>query len=297
LRNDWLLHTTEVDHREVIMGKLGAMLATNITTELELKNVIDSPGWWAQQKIDGHRMMALCGPVPILMNRRGEPFAHKIPPLLWEDLQRLPEGLWIDGEFIKGEYIVFDVLIDIRNPSSRHAVVHISPDSPYFRRYEHLRSVLLMASPLKKIKLVKTAHSKDEKKKLLAQLRKDKKEGAIFRASHGLYQVGTRSKNLMKLKFWKSVDVIVYNPGRDNKLSVGVCLFQNDKLRHVGAVTMTQRRLDAVAPGDVIEVKYLYMSEDGRLIQPSFLRIRDDKAPHDCTFDQLQPTDKSVIHS
>jgi hypothetical protein len=42
-------------------------------------------------------------------------------------------------------------------------------------------------------------------------------------------------------------------------------------------------------------VRYLYASDEGLLYQPTMLRIRTDKSPGECTVDQLQYTDRSII--
>lgn len=41
-------------------------------------------------------------------------------------------------------------------------------------------------------------------------------------------------------------------------------------------------------PGDVVELRYLYLGAGGRLIQQNFLEIRDDVQPEECTTKQLK---------
>ena len=93
--------------------------------------------------------------------------------------------------------------------------------------------------------------------------------------------------------------VIVEDAGIAYRMQV----YENGKARDVGNVfsgTTNESRamLDAqLAKGRsvVAEVRYLYATDNLNLFQPVFVRARDDKAPKDCSIEQLKRTNKDVV--
>jgi ATP-dependent DNA ligase len=98
---------------------------------------------------------------------------------------------------------------------------------------------------------------------------------------------------ILKAKFTKTADVVVHEVRPEGRNNCTFRLFNNGRPVPAGSCSLEAR--PNVRPGDVIEVRYLYASDEGLLYQPTMLRIRTDKSPGECTVDQLQYTDRSII--
>jgi len=268
--------------------------------------------WGISQKVDGKRIVVLCGDNDMkIFNRKGEEIDGKFPEALRDDLARLGHGYLLDGELVGEKYVVFDL---IHSPEN----LGITPDSMFRKRYEMLELVFgfweptqvnilpfiwvdpmvldLIDDPLNPFESIPDPKPLQLKKKqYFDQLYKTGAEGAIFRSVESLYKFGQRSSGLLKWKFWKTADCIAYNPGREGKRSVSVALLEDGSPVDVGAVTVTESVLASIEPGTVLEVKYLYATDSRRLYQPSLLRVRDDKSPNECVISQLQYTNRKVV--
>lgn len=265
--------------------------------------------WGISQKVDGKRIVVLCGDNDMkIFNRKGEEIDGKFPDALRDDLSRLGHGYLLDGELVEDKYVVFDL---IHSPEN----LKITPDTPFQKRYEMLEMVFDFWQPtqadiLPFISLKESDLIPDlteflagsdfrpialQKKKYFDNLSNSGAEGAIFRSIESLYKFGQRSAGLLKWKFWKTADCIAYNPGREGKRSVSLALLEDGNPVDVGAVTVTESVLASIEPGQVLEVKYLYATESRRLYQSALLRIRDDKTADECDISQLQYTNRKVV--
>lgn len=81
----------------------------------------------------------------------------------------------------------------------------------------------------------------------------------------------------------------------DGKQNLRLAVYRDGKKVDVGDCTARAGDGLAIKKGDVVEVRYLYVGANGRLYQPTFPKIRDDKAPHECTWDQLVHVQKGVL--
>jgi len=145
-------------------------------------------------------------------------------------------------------------------------------------------------------------------------------EGVMAKKKTSSYEPGVRSGNWLKIKKLRSCDCVIFgytkgvgarrstfgalllglyqgrNPVYVGKVGTG---FSEDKLKSlieefqklqtdlapfkadvIGGVTWLEPKL-------VCEVGYQIVTKDGRLRMPRFLRLRTDKAPKDCTLEQL----------
>lgn len=123
-------------------------------------------------------------------------------------------------------------------------------------------------------------------------------EGFVVKRLDRQYQ-GGRVSHWRKIKWVSTADVIVTETRRQGKDSIGMGLFRDGKLVSVGACNMQGKvdRMNALVPGDVVEVRYLYSlgaTNGFKLVQPEFLGKRDDKDALDCTVDQLRVAVKKV---
>ncbi|MGH8958090.1 MAG: non-homologous end-joining DNA ligase [Acidimicrobiia bacterium] len=154
-------------------------------------------------------------------------------------------------------------------------------------------------------------------------------EGIVAKQLSSIYQPAARSRAWLKIKTVFDADAVVVGwteGGGARSGSIGslvLAMYEGDALRYVGNVgtgfnqkTMAEavqrlgnlptmespfpaslyrerpelRRAHWVAPKLVATVEYRQVTSAGRLRVPSFKGFREDKAPAECTFDQLIPT-------
>jgi bifunctional non-homologous end joining protein LigD len=247
--------------------------------------------WVAQQKLDGDRILIVVrdGKVQAL-NREGEPRRNRVPRKVLDQFQpfvALP-GTWVfDGELMTtGELWLFDLPVAADKVTAQH---------PYEFRYAVLERFVAAgewpSAPC--VRLLPVARTTEAKRKLFAELNERGAEGLVFRHLEGLYRQGKRSDMMRKAKFTNTADVIVHEVRAQGRNNCTFRLFDHGALVAAGSCSLEAR--PDVNPGDVIEVRYLYASNEGLLYQPVMLRIRDDKSPGECTVDQLHYTDRTVL--
>jgi bifunctional non-homologous end joining protein LigD len=149
-------------------------------------------------------------------------------------------------------------------------------------------------------------------------IRKKRLEGMIAKNQSSLY-VQKRSRDWLKVKKVLTEDVVIggYTQPRGSRELFGsliVGLYRDGELHYVGHVgggfnrtslqqvfqilkklktpkcpfvkkPRTNEVVQWVKPSTVCEVKFSEWTADGRLRQPIFLRIREDKEPIECTFE------------
>ena len=158
---------------------------------------------------------------------------------------------------------------------------------------------------------------------LFAAAREQHLEGIVAKRLDSVYVPGRRHPNWRKMKVVHEVDAVIvgWRPGsggRANGLgSLVIALYDDDELRSIGSVGsgFDSRSLQAmeelvemvaideppmrtddiqdsgavhwVRPDLVAVVEYREVTSGGHLRAPVFKGMRTDKAPSDCTFDQL----------
>jgi bifunctional non-homologous end joining protein LigD len=260
--------------------------------ELFLDQYLTSDDWWMEQKLDGHRVMIqIHYGEPTPFNRNGNLFKQSMNPMVLDDF-RDPRfsGTWIfDGELLNRHYYVFDVM----------AVSNLGKDMdlrnvPFCTRRTFLDGLFDRWAPMHTdlVGLVRTEHGKRD---MLARIEQAQGEGVILKHRDGLYYPGRRSHHMLKHKFVDTADVVIEEVWREGKRSVGLYAYDRGTKVPVGSCTMTERNLSRVQVGDVIEVKYLYRGAGGRLFQPRFVRLRNDKSAIECTVDQFKDVNKEII--
>jgi bifunctional non-homologous end joining protein LigD len=201
--------------------------------------------------------------------------------------------------------IAFDLLVDGDS---------VLVDEPWSVRRKRLER-FVGARPPKGVRLGDSAPGNGEK--LLAKARRDDWEGIIAKRVDSTYQPGARSRDWLKLKVEFRQEFVVggYTDPRNTRAHLGAILlgyFDGDDLVYVGhtgggftreslaAMAKRLKRLERksspfstpirtnekahwVRPEVVVEVKFNEWTADGRLRQPIFLGVRDDKDPRDVT--------------
>lgn len=251
----------------------------NPIEEAEVDLLLRDNQYCAQEKFDGKHLLVrkqenqLTG-----INKKG--FLVAVPPTIEKELRGLPGSFISDGESIGDLYHPFD-LLEYNDEDLRSL--------PYRIRLMRLIDVLLLNCPdYQAIRLVETAFSTQQKADLWQRLRREQREGIVFKRLDAPYVAGkpNRGGPQLKFKFVASASVVVtkHNPQR----SVEVGLLNGRNLVACGNVSIPANH--TVPPvGEVVEVRYLYAYRDSlALYQPVYLGPRDDVKPGDCLVSQLK---------
>lgn len=259
--------------------------------------------YYFEQKVDGHRKCIVVENSKVqVIGRDGQqtglPMAHRF---------QLPGGWIFDGELVGDIFWVFD-LVSAGN--------QVGPDDPYSWRRDVLDN-LAPSLECDDVKVLPCARTTEEKLALCKQVIENGGEGIMIKDASHTYQSGKRHRGLLKAKFVKDVDAYITRFGvglsssgsgqpkancelavkNDNgdEVIIGECIIHpKERL-----LTCTY---DEFQSGDgsltcVVTVNYLYVvnPDKPRLVQPTRIRPRFDKAPDECLLSQLRFTDKSVI--
>jgi bifunctional non-homologous end joining protein LigD len=237
---------------------------------------IISDNWAMSQKIDGHRVLIECdnGVVKGYNRQRVErDLPHQVVSMLSKSTKRFV----FDGELLGNTYWVFDVL-EIPDTD----ITHWS----WFDRNQTMQ-LLIGSINDKHIKLVKHYFAYEEKKKFFDRCQSSGVEGVVFNSLVAPYGNGS-TNGALKLKFLADVDCIVIDANVDDRENLVLAVYRNEELFPCGKVSALTGDGSRIKVGDVVQVSCLYSTEKGRLFQPRTPRIRTDKSPSECTFDQIE---------
>ncbi len=244
----------------------------NPIEEDSLQDFIESEEWWAQEKMDGKRMLIQKSDEIIAINRKG--FSVGAPQSIIESAAKSDRTFILDGEAVGDFLFVFDVLsLDDKDLKSK----------TYKERYDLLISLELTDA----IKIVPTSKSKSQKEALINKLKSDGSEGVVLKKHDSHYHAGRPNSggNQMKFKFYDTATVIVSKI--NDKRSVGMTLLENGEEIFVGNVTISANK-EIPKERDIVEVRYLYAYKGGSLYQPTFLNKRTDIDEKECLLNQLK---------
>jgi len=266
----------------------------NAIEEDDLERLFKDANVVAQQKLDGVRVLVHVRPGEIIASNRGGEVMELASQVV-AAVRNAPENTILDGELVRTDdgpqYWVFDLLVhgteDLRGLG-------------YLERYAELDALAEeLPAP---VRLVRTARTEQEKRALFAKLTAERAEGIVFKKGDAPYTPGRPASGgaQLKYKFVKSADVfLTENAGNAYQMAV----YDQGKVRLVGKVfagttNESRKELDELlAAGErpVVEVRYLYATDDDILYQPVFAQRRDDKAPEDCSLTQLVRTNREVL--
>ncbi len=262
------------DNAERASGILPQLL--NPIEEPDAVRLISDPSFCAQEKFDGRRLMirkegaAIDG-----INRRG--LMVGLPSPVVGEARSIPGDVVLDGEAVGEVVFVFDLLFlhgrDLRS-------------QPYRDRRFALAQVV--GGQFGFIKLAETACNTFQKAALLEQMKRERREGLVFKRLDAPYTAGRPASggDQLKCKFCASASFIV---GRANaKRSVSLRLVNGSGTVAAGNVTIPPNHA-VPAPGAVVEVRYLYaLRQSGSVYQPVYLGERADIDPEECVTGQLK---------
>ncbi len=251
----------------------------NPIDETEVELLLRDDNYCAQEKFDGKHMLVRKQDDDLEgINKKG--FVVGLPATMANELRRVPGSFIPDGEAIGDEYHAFD-LLEYGGENLRRL--------PYRIRLARLIDLLLLARPdYKYIKLVETAFSTRQKIELWQRLRRENREGIVFKRLDAPYVPGRPSQGgpQLKLKFVATMSAVVSKINVQRSVEVG--LFQGRRLVSCGNVTIPANH-EIPQVGAVVEVRYLYAYRDSlALYQPVYLGPRDDVDPGECLLSQLK---------
>lgn len=264
--------------------KLKAMKA--VDTSLPAKAFVQDPKFWGEQKIDGQRILLKIDQNKVsVFSRHGEQMGIKNPGIT-EGLNEGFNGLWwFDGEYLDDHYYVFDI-ITAKDKDFK--------SKPYSARRKLLEQMfLLIDNPF--ISLVPVARTEDEKASLFRETRLNNYEGVVFKDIDSTYEPGAKGP-WFKHKHFNTVDAFVIDIGREDKQSITVAVYDDEgNVVELSGVKVQPYYLKTLKLGDVVECKYLHVTENNHLYLPIFMRVRVDKTADQCYTSQLQYTTKQVL--
>jgi bifunctional non-homologous end joining protein LigD len=250
----------------------------NPVEEADVQALLRDDNYCAQEKFDGRHLLIRKQDDHIEgINKKG--LIVGLPETVSNDLGTLPGSFIPDGESIGDDYHVFD-LLEWKGENLR-------PLS-YETRLVRLVNLLLSTANHPHIKLVGTAFTTGEKTELWQQLRRENREGIVFKRLDAPYMPGKPNSGgtQLKFKFVATLSAIVAKVNIQRSVEIG--LLKGRSLISCGNVTIPANH-DIPKIGTVVEVRYLYAyRESHALYQPVYLGPREDVDPGECLASQLK---------
>jgi bifunctional non-homologous end joining protein LigD len=248
----------------------------NPINEQQLDQLLFNPDYWMQEKLDGRRLLLRKDGDQITgINRLGFPTA--VPEAIARSAAQYPRDFLLDGEAVGDTFHVFD-LLTIGPEDMRHLAFSV--------RYMRLRDMLnAFDHPhIHEVRVFFTPGMAG----WFAQFKREGREGVVFKHKDSLYTPGKPNSGgpQLKYKFYETASFIVAKA--NDKRSVSLILFEDEKVRPAGNVTIPANH-EVPSPGTVVECRYLYaFRESGSIYQPVYLGPRDDIRAAECSTAQLK---------
>jgi bifunctional non-homologous end joining protein LigD len=264
--------TIAEDRRTGILPQL-----LNPIEEGDVQRLIQDTAHCAQEKFDGRRMLVRKKDVEIHgINRKG--LLAGLPETLFQSIRAIPGDFVLDGECVGDLLYAFDLL--------ERGVTNLRAQ-PYRERHLALMNMLGRAMQ-RNLLCASTAFEPKQKAALFESLKREKKEGIVFKRLDAPYTVGRPNSGgaQLKHKFYATVSAVVSKLNAQR--SVELRLLNCKGWLPVGNVTIPPN-YHIPNVGAVVEVRYLYaFPESNALYQPTFLGGRTDVGQHECVLSQLK---------
>lgn len=236
-----------------------------------------------QAKADGHRRQ-------IAKTISGEYIGYKrsgeavgiAQELIGELKQVQATSFFMDGELIGDRLEVWDLLEE--NGKSLAT-------EPYGHRFARLCSLVNALVEPKFLFVVPTWTSPQRKKIGYAACVDLRAEGVVFKLITAPYKAGVGWHK--RDKFVKSISAKVTAVRDDGKESAALALLDGKKWVDVGRASLIGK--GPIEVGNIVEVLFLYATEDSRLYQPRIKCVRTDIGVKNCTISQLKHLYKGGI--
>jgi len=284
----------------------------------QLLRLMDDPRYGVGQKVDGRRrFVRYDGQRLVGYNKSG--VEQPAIPEAWSALERLRCAFVLDGEQLpigRGLYAIFEPLAwrdeDVRGMAyqEKHRVLEEAMIAAGL--IKGAGSTLRQAmenSLVEGIALLSVSRGAKPAQEVLAHVQETQAEGVVVRLLDGSYD-GPRS--VQKWKAYTTVDCVAVGINREGKVVgsvrmamvresdgalVEVCCVRSGLspteveafAREIEAAKESQGApIDEKKRYPVLEISFLLPSTISYpLVQPTFVRSRDDKLPEECTFGQF----------
>ena len=302
--------------------------------KIPLSDLLESPDWVLQQKMDGTRAFIKIKYDEISeswdfswLSSNGSPLKHTAATQHIADVEqalienhhlhdrledpsltlRKPMEFVVleavlDAELIisTGELYIFDMPW-LRSSLDGDEKLLVDPATPAMRRLIHIQDVLHVYPEFGRVRSLKTAKGAEEKQRMLGKLSASGVEGGVFKHVHGAYALDPkkRTKAQLKHKFVKDADVVVLERNRGGTQNAVLGVLAPSDASPLGIAMQEIGSCSMIGkpdaqPGDVIEVEYLYWG-GGALVQPRMTRIRHDKTPDECSIAQFPAYSREAV--
>lgn len=250
-------------------------------TDRSVKELIQSDLWIMEEKYDGDRVV-------VSVNTEGDgvtAFGRRNELQIPKAIRKAEWGAFqfvLDGEMLGSTYMVFDILnlkgVDCRTVSLSRRKTVLGQLSPYLPE---------------QVKVVPFASTERDKLAMLKAAVAENKEGVVVKLADYAYAAG-RGSSWQKLKFYKTLDAVILSIGEADgshpeAARLGLYWHDDPVPRDIGGVKIPWRyqQEEHIAVGDVIEARYLTVTNDFKLFQPTYVRKRTDKVPGECYARQM----------
>jgi len=198
-------------------------------------------------------------------------------------------------------YVIFDILM-----KDGKSLLNV----PLVDRRSILEKTVKPKQPILEL-IIETTNGKA----LWKAIQKINLEGVMAKREDSLYHPGLRTPEWIKIKRVASIDCLIMGFTQEKRLISALALALYDKkgnLHYVGKVGTGFKEADLIAihkklkplirknaacpcplknvtwvkPNLPCEIEFHEFTKDKRLRAPSFIRLRSDKDPHECTFTQ-----------
>ena len=249
----------------------------NAVEEAEVELLLRDDNYCAQEKFDVRHLLIrkqddnLEG-----INKKG--LIVGLPQTVADDFRQVPGSFLPDGESISDDYHAFD-LLELNGENLR--------PFPYRERLASLLNLLASAQH-RHVHYVETAFTTRQKTELWQRLRRENREGIVFKRLDAPHTPGKPNSGgpQLKFKFVATLSAVVARINARRSMELG--LFNGRSLVSCGNVTIpANHQIPSV--GTIVEVRYLNAAKDsGVLYQPVYLGPRDDVDPGECLVSQLK---------
>lgn len=249
----------------------------------DVTRYVNDAAWVMEQKADGIRCIARTDATgqASFFSHTGDLLKSGVRhfPALAAALANLA-SCTVDGELLdNGEFWLFDVL-EILGTDTRAM--------PQSDRRKLLDSIAPAVEGTI-ISILPQATTPTEKADLWRRVQAESAEGVVVKRSAAPYERSAkRTKDVLKLKITRTVDVVITARNLDNHENAELGVYDaNGRLTVVGRCSMLGKPNAQV--GDVIEVQFLYLVGNGTpvLYQPRMMRARPDRTARSCEMDQF----------
>lgn len=259
------------------------MLATATKVD-ELQRLTNDDTFLAEQKIDGWRLLLHIEAGRIAPVGRSGSLIDVHPGVLNAFKPFLEsDARWcFDGEYLNNCYYVFDLI---------EAGRLIQPQMHLGQRREALDHFWTQWDPTSSaVELLPSARGVIEKAALVERVQNIGGEGVMFKRLTSVYTEGRRNASLLKVKFRHDIDCVVTEMGIEGKQNMGLSLWHTDSGQFVNVGECTALAGDGpnVKLGDVVTIVCHGASSGNRIVQPTFPKLRHDKHPQECLWEQLE---------